>query len=178
MGVANLKSTFITNRDATPKVFSDASLQNGHMCEAIGSVLTGASDSALSTYRLISIPSNARLSQLYWQSGALSNSAAMNVAAWFPSSVQVGGGAFLASGSAAALISSSVFAVGLLGGTATALTEITNSTGNYLIPLQETPLWNVLGLAVDPECNIDMGMMLSVGTGAAGYVGLKARYQI
>jgi len=176
---AFLKSTIITNRDATPKVFTDSYLSGGILEEQQGSVFVGASDSAKSFYRLISIPSNARVSQLYWQADAIGSSGPgqFDVAVWYPTTLPLGGGAFLASGSAGAMISSSIFATALTANAAVALTEITNQSLNYTIPLQETPLWNVLGMASDPEIDLDMGFVVRSATTATGYIGLRCRYQ-
>lgn len=179
MGVVNLKSSLLTNRDATPKVLTDSYLAGGIMEEVQGSVKTGASDSAASAYRLITVPSNAKISQLYWQADAIGSSGPtqLDVAVWYPTTLPQGGGAFLASGSAAAFISSSIFATALTANSATALTEITNQSTNYSIPLQETPLWNVLGMASDPEVSFDIGFSLRTAMQTAGYVSLKCRYQ-
>lgn len=176
--MANLKSTLLTNRDATPKVLTDAYLSGGIMEEVQGSVKTGNPDAAGSTYRLVSVPSNARISQIYWQADALGSGCQLDVAVWYPTQVPQGGAAFLAASVAATLISSSIFATALAGSaSAVALTEVTNQSTNYLIPLQETPLWNVLGLASDPEVSLDIGFSLRFATAAAGYAGLKVRYQ-
>lgn len=174
-----LKSTIISNRDATPKVFTDSFLDGGKMVETQGSVKVGTSDSANSYYRLVQVPSNARVSQLYWQADAIGTSAGMivDLAVWYPTSIPTGGANFLASGSSGAILSSSIFAGNLTANSAIALTEITNQSLNYLIPLQETPLWNVLGFASDPELDFDLGFVTRVATGAAGYIGLRARYQ-
>jgi hypothetical protein len=174
-----LKSTLLTNRDATPKVLTDAFLGGGIMEEVQGSVKVGTSDSANSYYRLVQVPSNSKLSQIYWQSDAIGTSAGsiFDLGVWFPTSIQQGGGNFLSSGSAGVIIASSIFAAGLTANTANALTEITNQSLNYTIALQETPLWNVLGFASDPEIDFDMGFVTRVATGAAGYISLKVRYQ-
>lgn len=179
MALVNLKSTLLTNRDATPKVLSDASIAGGIMEEVIGSVKVGASDNAASVYRLIQVPSNARITQLTWQSDAIGSGGPtqLDVAVWYPTSVPLGGGAFLASGSAAVMISTSIFATALVANSANALTDITNQSTNYTIPLQETPLWNVLGLVTDPEIDFDIGFSIRSATQATGYVGLKCRYQ-
>lgn len=172
------KSTLLLNRDATPKVLTDAFLAGGLYEEAQGAVKTGAADAAGTTYRLVQVPSNARLSSLFWQADALGSGCQLDVGVWFPTTLPLGGGAFLASGSAAVLISSSIFATALAGsGSAVALTEITNQSTNYTIPLQETPLWNVLGFVTDPEVEFDIGFSARFATASAGYVGLKCRYQ-
>lgn len=174
---AFLKSTLLTNRDATPKVLTDAFLAGGILEEVQGSVKTGASDTANSYYRLVQVPSNAKLSQIYWQSDALGSGCIVDVGVWYPSVLPQGGGNFLATACAGVIISSSIFATGLTAPAATALTEITNQSLNYLIPLQETVLWNVLGMASDPEIDFDIGFVTRVATAAAGYVSLKVRYQ-
>ncbi len=178
MALVNLKSTVITNRDATPKVLTDSYIAGGLYEEVQGSVKSGSADNAGSQYRLVQVPSNARVSSIFWQADALGSGAQLDVAVWFPTALPLGGGAFLASGSASALISSSIFATALAGsGSAVALTEITNQSTNYNIALQETPLWNVLGFVTDPEVDFDIGFSLRFATATAGYAGLKVRYQ-
>ncbi len=172
------KGTLIANRDATPKVLSDGYLAGGQYEEAQGSFKTGI-DGAGTSYRLIQVPSNARLSSLFWQSDATGSGGPgqMDVGVWFPTTLPLGGGAFLAAGSAGMIISSSIFATALQANSAVALTEITNQSTNYTIPLQETPLWNVLGFVTDPEVDFDIGFVARAATTVAGYVGLKCRYQ-
>lgn len=178
MALVNLKSTLLSNRDAVPKVVTDAFLSGGILSEVQGSVKTGASDNAGSQYRLISVPSNARVSSLIWQADSMSSSGPLDLAVWYPTTVPQGGANFLPYACGAAIISSSIFAANLaINGAAVALTEITNQSGNYLIPLQETPLWNVLGFTADPEITFDMGFTARAASGAAGYVSLKCRYQ-
>ena len=177
MSVVNLKSTVITNRDATPKVLTDSYLAGGILEEVQGSVKTANNDTAGSVYRLVQVPSNARLSSLIWQSDALGSGCIVDVAVWYPTVVPIGGGNFLTSTSNALIISSSIFATGLTAPAANALTDITNQSTNYSIPLQETPLWNVLGLTADPEVDFDIGFSVRVATATAGYIGLKCRYQ-
>lgn len=172
-----LKSTLLTNRDATPKVLTDGYLSGGLYEEAQGSVKTGATDTANSYYRLVSVPSNARVSSIFWQSDALGSGCVVDVGVFYPTTVPTGGGNFLAASLGGTIVGTSFFATGLTAPAANALTEITNQSTNYSIPLQETPLWNVLGLTADPEIDFDIGFVTRVATAAAGYIGLKVRYQ-
>jgi len=171
---AFLKSTFITNRDAVPKVLTDSYLAGGILSDAIGSVKTGASDTANSYYRLISVPSNARVCELKYQTEGLGSGCIIDVAAWYPTQIPVGGANFLAGSLAGTIISSSAFgSSGITAPAANALTEVV--AGN--IALQETPLWNILGLTSDPEIDFDLGFVTRVATASAGYVGLRCKYQ-
>jgi hypothetical protein len=175
---ANLKSTLLTNRDATPKLLTDGFIAAGNLSQCYGYVFTGASDAAGSAYRMVTVPSGARLSSLSMINDTLGNSSKVDVAAWYPTVVPVGGGAFLSASSNAALISSSSFKTGVLGDTTNTtpseliVTTNTNQNANY----QEMPLWQMLGLASDPECMIDLGLTVRVAVAAAGYVGMKATY--
>lgn len=173
----NLKSTVLTNRDAIPKVLTDGFLSGGTASESVGSVQVGTSDAAGSFYRLVQVPSNGRVDSIRWQSQALSNSCALDVAVWYPTTIPTGGANFIPAACATIIISSSSFATNLLAGLAVQPTDVTNQSGNYSIPLQETPLWNVLGFTSDPEISFDIGFSVRVATGAAGYVGLKIAYQ-
>ncbi len=173
-----LKSTILTNRDANPKVLTDSFLSGGIMEEVQGAVFCGI-DTAKSFYRCVTVPSNARVSELYWQADAVGSStgAALDVAVFYPTTIPTGGGNFLAASLAGTLISSSIFATNLSANSAVALTLITNQSTNYNIALQETPLWNVLGLTADPMITFDLGFAVRVATANTGYVGLKCRYQ-
>lgn len=61
MAIVNEKSTFLSNLDAEPQVYGDAGLHGGvtRSYTIVHEVTAG--DSATSTYRLVRLPSNARL---------------------------------------------------------------------------------------------------------------------
>lgn len=69
MGIVNTKSTQITNRDAIPSVLNNPGAGGGgagaFVREAFGSANVAATDASTSTYRLCSIPSNARISGVF-----------------------------------------------------------------------------------------------------------------
>ena len=175
---ANLKSNQITNRDATPKVLVDAMVSGGAVNHSMGYVFTGSSDAAGSTYRMVQVPSEAQLVSVDYINAALGSGCVVDIAAWYPTNFQSGGGAFLAQSLTTTLISSSTFVTQLNGNTATTTwtsgltTANTQDTLNYW----EQPLWVLLGLSADPECNIDLGFTVRVATATAGYIGMRAFY--
>ena len=59
--VVNTLSTQLTHRDATPKVLESPSTQDGLVRSSIAQVTIGSTDSSTSVYRMVSIPSNARI---------------------------------------------------------------------------------------------------------------------
>jgi hypothetical protein len=177
---ANLKSNQITNRDATPKALTDALISGGRVRHSFGYVFTGSADSAGSQYRLVEVPSNATMEAVNYVSGALGSGCVLDVAAWYPTTIPLGGGAFLNANLSAVLISSSTFLATIVGSTVvtsstwvSAMTTAgTQATPNYF----EQPLWALLGLASDPECVIDLGFSVRAATASSAYVGMKASY--
>lgn len=178
MAVVNLKSTLITNRDATPKVLTDASISGGDLRQAYGWVFTGSADSAASTYRLCQVPSNARLTSLSMINGALGSGCLLDVAVWYPTNVPIGGASFIPAASSATLVSSSSFTTAIVGNTTnTTPSELVVTTNTRQGPnYQEMPLWQMLNLTADPEIFLDIGFSVNIAVATAGYLGLKATY--
>jgi len=180
MAVVTLKSNQITNRDASgsSKALTDALINGGQVSHSFGYVFTGSADSAASNYKLVQIPSNAQLTNLSWVNGALGSGCVLDVAAWYPTNFQSGGGAFLAQSLAGTLISSSTFTTQITGNTAnTTWGELMITTGAQASPnYWEQPLWVLLGLSSDPECVLDLGFSVRVAVASAGYVAMKAQY--
>lgn len=178
MGVVTLKSNAITNRDATPKVLTDALISGAATNQAYGWVFTGSADSAASNYKLCQVPSEARLASLDFVNGALGSGCVLDVAAWYPTAFQSGGGAFLAQSLTGTLISSSTFTTQITGNTAnTTFAQLMITTGTQASPnYWEQPLWALLGLASDPECVVDLGFSVRIAVATAGYIAMKASY--
>ncbi len=174
MAVVNLKSTLITNRDATPKVLTDAYVSGGNVKESQGFVTTGSADSAGSIYRLCQIPSDARVSSISIQNDALGGSCTLDVGVYYPTFIPVGAGLSAAN---AAVISQQFFAATLSASSANAATDIINQSGTNTIALQEQTLWQAIGLASDPGIDLDVCVYVHVAVASAGKVGLKVRYQ-
>lgn len=177
MATFNLKSTIITNRDATPKVLSDSSVDGGKTQESTGYVQSStATDGAGTFYRLCQVPSSARVSSLILQADALATGAAIDVGVYYPTFIPVGAG--LSASNAGAVINTQLFASALAVSNATAATEIINSSGNNTIAKQELPLWNAAGLTADPGIDLDIVVRVQTAIAAQGYIGLKAKYVI
>lgn len=178
MAVVTLKSNQITNRDATPKVLSDALMTGGTLAQSFGYVFTGSADSAASNYKMCSVPSEARLTKMQWVNGALGSGCVLDVAAWYPTAIQSGGGPFLAQSLAGTLISSSTFTTQITGNTAnTTWSQLQVTTGTQASPnYWELPLWALLGLSADPECDLDIGMSVRLAVATAGYIAMQTEF--
>lgn len=174
MASFNLKSTIISNRDASPKVLTDAFVSGGEVRESEGFVQTGsAADAVGSTYRLCQVPSNARVTSLVLQNDALGAGAVVNIGVYYPTTVPVGAG--LSSALAGTAINASAFAAAVSVAAVGAATEVV-TRANVAINLQEQALWQLAGLTSDPLIYLDIVITVSVITAAQGYVSLKAKY--
>lgn len=181
MAVFTLKSTLITNRDATPKVFTDNLVSGGEFKESEGYVQTGsAADSAGSTYRLCTVPSRARVSSVLLQNGAGGGAAAINIGVYWPSYIPFPIAPFgdhPTPADAGTVISANLFASALSVVGAGGPTDVVNQSGNNTIAKQEMSLWQAAGLAADPGLDLDIVVAVSTALAAQIFIGLKVRYQ-
>lgn len=175
MAVAILKSTTIANRDAVPKVFTDAYVSGGNICSSEGYVQSAtATDSIGSIYRLCQVPSNARVESVILQCDAMTSGAA-NIGVYYPTFIPAGT-AQLSGVVANQAISASFFAAAQSIATALGPTNVVNQSGTNTIAKQELPLWQALGLTADPGIDLDVCVTLSAALTAQGYIGLKTSY--
>jgi hypothetical protein len=175
MASFNLSSTVISNRDATPKVFTDAYVQGGEVLESEGFVQSStATDGSGTLFRLCTVPSNARVSSLEIQTDSFGTSAAIDIGVYWPTFIPVGAG--LSASNQSAVINTQLFCSALAVSNATASTNVINSSGNNSIKNQELPLWSACGLASDPMIDLDIVANVQTAIALKGYIGLKARY--
>jgi len=174
MAVVTLKSTMITNRDAIPKVLTDAYVANGEVLEAEGYVAPANGDSANSAYKLISVPSNCRVSSLLMQCSALGAGAKIDLGVYWPTFIPLG--ADLLASNAGVAIDADFFASAVDVSAALAQADYINESGTNTIAKQEMPLWQAVGLSADPMIDLDIVATVNVAMAAAGFLGLKARY--
>jgi hypothetical protein len=165
MASENLKSGFITNRDATPKVLSNSSLVGGHLESAIGVIETTTASDPGSTYRMFQIPSNAIVHELKIYSDDMGTTGLIDVGIY--KSTADGGAVVDADFFASAL---DVKAAALNG------VDITHESGVFNIDDSEKPLWQALGLSSDPGLLYDVVATTTEVFSSGGTLVLKAKY--
>lgn len=175
MTTYNIKSTIISNRDATPKVLTDPFVAGGELRSCEGYVQTnGAADGAGSVYRMLQIPSNARVESVKIAADALGSGCTLDVGVFWPTYIPVGAG--LSASNQSLVINTTLFASVLAASAANALTDITNQSTQNTIVKQEQPLWQAAGLASDPGIDLDICVYVAGAVATQGYIGLKAAY--
>ncbi len=167
MSVVNVKSGVITNRDATPKVLSNANIAGAHLKEAVGTVISTSGDSIDSVYRFCQIPSNARVSQVLLYCDDLGSTTIGDVGLH---DTTENGGAVVDRDFFASAVS---LKDGALNGT-----DVTHeAAGAFDIDDAEKMVWQCIsGLTADPKKLYDVTIMLTAANNGTGDITLKVTY--
>lgn len=162
MAEVELKSTVVTNRDATPAVLSDPRLSGAELIEVAGHVQSNSDDSDDSEYLLVYVPSSARISQVLLSHDDSGTTGAANV------------GVFNADGT---VKDEDLFASALdINSAAQSNLDVTHESGEYGIEDTEKRLWEVLGESEDPYVDYIVGVKLTAAVTAATDIAAKVRY--
>jgi hypothetical protein len=167
--VVALKSTAITNRDATPTVQNSANLSRGVLREDQGFAVIGNGDSVGSTYRLFECRSNDRVSEIVFWAPDIGTTTAGDVGLYD----------ITENGATGAVVDADFFA------SAQALNagpynnvDLTFEAGaaGGLITNGEKRIWEMLGLTADPNKKYDVVLTLTGAADAAGTALFRMRY--
>lgn len=170
MAVVTTKSLALTNRDATPVILSNDILARGIVKHAAGVIAFANGDSTASAYKFCSIPSNAYLVNVIFSSDAMGGAAAGTFDIY---DTTVNGGLIVPT-TGTKLVNGGVSTVALL--TDTMILGGGTTAAGFTNANSEKFLWQVLGLAVDPNKYYDVVMTLTAPTAAAGSAALNVLY--
>lgn len=176
MAVEHVKSTPITNLDASPAVQNTA----GEGAAAVlkwneGSASTSTTSSVDSTFQFVRVPSNCKIKQVWFESADMGSTGTMDIGVYYATDGEGGQPTSLL---VANTISRTFFASAVdNSGQAFALTNITRQSGTYTIAKQSQPLWQALGLASDPGGYFDIcGSLSTAAAASAALMGLGVAY--
>lgn len=177
MSTFNIKSVVIRDREASPPLKNNPEVSQGLLKGVVGiEKNTAAIVDAGTQFRLVSVPSNARLQSLEYTKET-TGTTVLDIAVWYPNQLPQGAENSVAASSESALISSSTFVSNISG--VDGGTGFTNGFGAATTPSVGAlgqPLWQMLGLSTDPHVDLDLGFTVRTATAEAGYVGLRASY--
>lgn len=139
MAVANTKSTFVTNCDATPVRPTTARISHARLREQAAAVEVKSTDDANSVYRLFRVHSSWRISDLLLANDQISSLNDVNVGVW---DIEANGGA---------VVNENLFADAIDMSSAKGFTDYTYETTAADIDKVEKALWERLGLSEDPN---------------------------
>lgn len=166
MGTSTLKSTAITNRDATPKVPTNAKLYGAPVQNGFGYCTAAASDDTSSTYRCVAVPSNAVIRSIMLSSVAQGGSAAVDV------------GVYRATVDGGAVVDQDFFGSAVSVVSAVQRSDVTNESTTNTLAKQEQPLWQAVGLSSDPGGELDIVATPTATMTNGGAIGLNVSYVI
>lgn len=167
MAVEHLKSSSITNADSVPRVLNNARTTAMELKEAVGVASASASASIGSTYRFARVPSNARVSQILFASGASGATGQVDI------------GLYRTEKDGGAVVDADFFASALdPGGGAIAPTDVTHESGVFSLANAEKPLWQALGLSADPQVEYDIAATVTEAFENATAMVAKVRYGV
>lgn len=161
--MAQLKSTSITNRDATPRVFNSAANGAPGDVKEVFEYVT-ATGTVGDIITLIEVPSTARVGSVQWQAAAMT-AGAFDI------------GVYRNTAAGGAVVDADLFASAVSAATAVTPTEVKHESGVYAIDDQNKPLWEAAGLTADPGGTLDICATITTAVTVAGLLGLKVQYR-
>lgn len=166
--MATVKSTWITNATATPKVATNAAVSAGRLMEACSVATVSATQASGDIIRFVRVPSNARISEVLLTTADATTAGNIDI------------GVYQTDDNGAAVVDADLFASALaLTGGPFVNSDQTFESGEYTYAESAKPLWEVLGLSADPGREYDICATVTTTFDAAGTVQvLKVRYAV
>jgi hypothetical protein len=162
--MADIDSTLISNRAATPRVanepWNDAKLKT----TGAGIVEVSTDTDATDELRFCRVRSNALVKRVLLSCDAVSTSGAMDV------------GIYRTDDDGGAVVDADFFASAQVVTSALVDSNVTHESGVYGIEDRDKPLWEALGLSVDPQVWYDVAGTVTTDMGGAGTLVLEVEY--
>lgn len=174
MAVDHVKSTPITNLDASPAVANTAGEGAPYSTKQIDGYATViASGSVGATYQLVRVPSNCKVKAVFLESEAQA-AGKFDIGVFYATDGEGGQPTSLL---VAAAISAALFASAVDCAAAVA-TDVTNESGTYTLDKRSQPLWQAAGLSADPGGWFDIvaSVITTAVTTGTGKIGLRVSY--
>lgn len=175
MAVDHVKSTPITNLDASPAVANTAGEGAPTPLKSVDGYVTAvASSSVDATYQLVRVPSNCKVKNVIIESEA-QTAGKFDIGVYYATDSEGGRPTALL---AAAAISQAFFASAVDCAAAVVPTDITNESGTYTLDKRSKQLWDALGLTSDPGGYFDIvaTVVTTAVTTGTGKLGLRVAY--
>jgi len=175
MAVDHVKSSFITNLDATPSVQNTAG-EGGPAPHKFtdGYATALASSSVGATYQLARVPSNCKIKSIIFESEA-QTAGKFDLGVFYATDGEGGRPTSLLVANA---ISAALFASAIDCASAVAATDVTNESGTYTLDKRTQPLWQAAGLSSDPGGFFDIvaSVITTAVTTGTGKFGIRVGY--
>lgn len=162
-----LKSTAITNREATPSVANSPGTGGAGRLKTVTGYLASVTLnlSITSVIRMVDVPSASYIKHIILQSGA-------------QTAGKVDIGAYRNNKDGGAVVDQDFFASAVDLASAVVITDVTNESTTFTLAKQQQPLWQALGMSADPKSSLDIALTVVTTdfTTAAAPVMLEVQY--
>ena len=168
MAVVALKSTAVTNANATPRVQNPAGIQNGVVKRSQGFAAIGNGDSIGSTYRIGKVRSSDYIDRIRMVSADIGTTGAADVGLYDVLTHSNGG----------TVVDADFFAsaVSFSGGAIDSDITFEAAAAGGLLTNGEKRVWEALGLTTDPGKEYDLALTLTAASDAAGTILVRYYY--
>jgi hypothetical protein len=163
MAVVAVKSTLITNADATPVVLNSPRVDGAFERVKVATAAITSGDNTGSTYRMFRVPSNAVVTDLRVYSPDIGTTTIADI------------GLYAADGGAVADADFFASALSLKDGALNGV-DVLHESAVFSIANSGKELWDALGLTSDPSVFYDVAFTLTADADATGTVKLIGRY--
>lgn len=163
MAVVAVKSTLITNADATPAVLNSPRVDGAFERVKVATVAITSGDNTGSVYRMFRVPSNAVVTDLRIYSPDIGTTTISDI------------GLYAADGGAVVDADFFASALSLKDGALNGV-DVLHESAVFSIANSGKELWDALGLSADPSVSYDVAFTLTGDADATGTVKLIGRY--
>ncbi|MDH4185524.1 MAG: hypothetical protein OEV08_00885 [Nitrospira sp.] len=162
-----LKGVEITNREATPRVLNDPGRGEGAVEKCAYGYLASvtASLSITSIIRLVSVPSNAIVTDLRLSSAA-QTAGAFDI------------GVYRTNADGGAVVDADLFGSAVSCASAVLNVDVLGESTQLTLAEQALPLWEAAGMSADPKSQLDIALTVATTdvTTGTGAIALRVRY--
>lgn len=162
--MADLDSTIISNRAATPRVANDPWNDAQIKSTGVGSVEVSTATDTADLIRFVRVKSNAVIKQVLLSCDAITSTGAIDV------------GVYQTDDNGGLVVDADHFASATLVTSALVDSNVAHESGIYGIEDKNKPLWEALGLSADPQIWYDITGLLTADMGGSGTVMLEVTY--
>lgn len=162
--MADIDSTLISNRAATPRVANDPWTDAKIKSTGSGIIEVSTATDAADELRFVRVKSNAVIRNVIVSSDAAITSGAIDI------------GIYRTDDDGGAVVDADFFASALAVGSGLTLSNQTHESGVYGIEDRNLPLWEALGLSEDSQVWYDVVGTVTTDMGAAGTIVLEVEY--
>ena len=162
--MADVDSTIISNRAATPRVANDPWTNAQVKTTGIGQLEVSTAEDATDILTFCIIPSNAVVRQVLLSCDAVAVGGAMDI------------GLYQTADNGGAVVDADFFASAQVVTTALSNSDVTHESGIYGIEDKDKPIWEALGLSADPQISYVVAGTITTDMGGAGTLTLEVLY--